>query len=77
MAKVAAVDSGGQCMLMEDHLKANFRLGFRKNRCRAETFHVLEGSVDFLLDGDWMAALNGKHGIVNAGPVPERRGIDC
>jgi len=52
--KVSAGDTGGQYTLMEDNLKANFRLGLHMHRYHAETFYVLEGSVDFFVDGDWM-----------------------
>ena len=54
--KVSAEDTGGQYTLMEDNLKANFRLGLHLHRTHAETFYVLEGSVDFYVDGDWMTA---------------------
>lgn len=54
--KVAAADTGGQYTLMEDNLKASFRLGLHMHRYHAETFYILEGSVDFYVDGDWMAA---------------------
>jgi quercetin dioxygenase-like cupin family protein len=54
--KVSAEDTGGQYTLMEDNLKANFRLGLHLHRTHAETFYILEGSVDFYVDGDWMTA---------------------
>jgi quercetin dioxygenase-like cupin family protein len=54
--KVSAADTGGQYTLMEDNLKANFALGLHLHRSHAETFYVLEGSVDFYIDGDWMTA---------------------
>ena len=38
---------------MEDNLKSNFRLGLHMHRYHAETFYILEGSVDFYVDGDW------------------------
>lgn len=41
---------------MEDNLKANFALGLHMHRYHAETFYILEGSVDFYVDGDWMTA---------------------
>lgn len=52
--KVSAEDTGGQYTLMEDNLKANFRLGLHLHRYHAETFYILEGAVDFYVDGDWM-----------------------
>ena len=44
---------------MEDNLKANFRLGLHMHRSHAETFYILEGSVAFYVDGDWMTASPG------------------
>ncbi len=57
--KVSAADTGGQYTLMEDNLKANFALGLHLHRHHAETFYVLEGEVDFFIDGDWMTATQG------------------
>lgn len=57
--KVSAADTGGQYTLMEDNLKASFALGLHLHRYHAETFYVLEGSVDFCVDGDWMTAESG------------------
>ncbi len=57
--KVSAQDTGGQYTLMEDNLKANFALGLHMHRYHAETFYILEGSVDFYVDGDWMTAESG------------------
>ena len=57
--KVGAVDTGGQYTLMEDNLKANFALGLHMHRYHAETFYILEGDIDFYVDGDWMTATPG------------------
>lgn len=57
--KVSAADTGGQYTLMEDNLKANFRLGLHMHRHHAETFYILDGSVEFFVDGDWMIAESG------------------
>ncbi|MEM6621430.1 MAG: cupin domain-containing protein [Pseudomonadota bacterium] len=57
--KVGAGDTGGQYTLMEDNLKANFALGLHMHRYHAETFYILEGSIDFYVDGDWMTAVPG------------------
>ena len=54
--KVGAADTGGQYTLMEDNLKANFRLDLHMHRYHAETFYILEGLIDFYVDGDWMTA---------------------
>ncbi|MEM7060907.1 MAG: cupin domain-containing protein [Pseudomonadota bacterium] len=57
--KVSAADTGGQYTLMEDNLKANFALGLHMHRYHAETFYILEGEIDFYVDGDWMTAVTG------------------
>jgi quercetin dioxygenase-like cupin family protein len=57
--KVAAGDTGGAFTLMEDNLKRAFALGLHLHRQHAETFYVLEGNVDFHIDGDWMTAVPG------------------
>ncbi|MEM7236896.1 MAG: cupin domain-containing protein [Pseudomonadota bacterium] len=57
--KVSAADTGGQYTLMEDNLKATFALGLHMHRYHAETFYILEGEVDFYVDGDWMTAVPG------------------
>lgn len=54
--KVGAEDTGGAYTLMEDNLKASFQLGLHMHREHAETFYVLEGRVDFYVDGDWMTS---------------------
>ncbi len=54
--KVSAADTGGAYSLMEDNLKREFSLGLHLHRQHAETFYILEGNVDFYIDGDWMAA---------------------
>lgn len=57
--KVSAADTGGAYTLMEDNLKAGFRLGLHLHRDHAETFYVLEGQIDFHVDGDWMTLAPG------------------
>jgi quercetin dioxygenase-like cupin family protein len=57
--KVSAADTGGAYALMEDNLKREFSLGLHLHRQHAETFYVLEGNVDFYIDGDWMTATPG------------------
>ena len=42
--------------LMEDNLKREFALGLHLHRQHAETFYILDGVVNFHIDGDWMAA---------------------
>ncbi|MEM1232830.1 MAG: cupin domain-containing protein [Pseudomonadota bacterium] len=54
--KVSAADTGGQYTLMEDNLKATFALGLHMHRYHAETFYILEGNIDFYVDGEWMTA---------------------
>lgn len=57
--KVSAQDTGGQYTLMEDNLKSTFALGLHLHRYHAETFYILEGDVDFYIDGEWMTATPG------------------
>ena len=54
--KVSSADTGGAYMLMEDNLKSTFALGLHMHRTHAETFYILEGSVDFFVDGSWLTA---------------------
>jgi quercetin dioxygenase-like cupin family protein len=54
--KVASADTGGAFALMEDNLKREFALGLHLHRQHAETFYILDGGVDFHIDGDWMTA---------------------
>lgn len=57
--KIAAGDSGGAYALMEDNLKREFALGLHLHRQHAESFYILDGTVNFYIDGDWMAAERG------------------
>jgi quercetin dioxygenase-like cupin family protein len=57
--KVAAGDTGGVYTLMEDNLKLGFRLARHLHRHHAETFYILEGAVNFEIDGDTMSAGQG------------------
>ena len=54
--KVSAAETGGVYSLMEDNLKREFALGLHLHRHHAETFYILDGAVDFYIDGDWMTA---------------------
>ncbi len=55
--KVSAVETGGPFALIEDNLKATFALGLHRHDHHAETFYILEGGLDFYLDGEWLRAL--------------------
>lgn len=57
--KVSAADSGGSYTLMEDNLKAGFALGLHRHDHHAETFYVLEGPIDFHVNGEWVTAETG------------------
>lgn len=57
--KVSGADSSGAFALMEDNLKREFSLGLHVHRQHAETFYILEGDVDFYIDGNWMTAKPG------------------
>ncbi len=54
--KVSARDTDGQFTLMEDNLKSTFALGLHRHDHHAETFYILDGSLDFHVDGDWISA---------------------
>ena len=54
--KVGSGETGGAYTLMEDNLKVTFALGLHLHRQHAETFYILEGSIDFYVDGTWMTA---------------------
>jgi len=61
---------------MEDNLKLGFALGLHLHRQHAETFYILEGDVDFYLDGDWLTAPPGSTvhippGLAHAVVLPE------
>lgn len=57
--KVSAEDTNGHYTLMEDNLKATFALGLHRHDTHAETFYILEGCLDFYVDGDWIVASKG------------------
>jgi hypothetical protein len=79
--KVSTADSGGAYTVMEDNLKLEFSLGLHLHHRTAETFYMLDGSVDFYIDGDWMNAGPGAtihippgvpHALELAGGTPAR-----
>lgn len=57
--KISAADTGGAYTLVEDNMKATFQLGLHIHRQHAETFYILEGSMDFRIDGEWVIATPG------------------
>ncbi len=57
--KVAAADTGSAYALLEDNLKRAFALGLHLHREHAETFYILDGVVNFHIDGNWMVAAPG------------------
>lgn len=57
--KISAEDTGGSYSLIEDNLSAEFKLGLHLHRHHAESFYILEGSIPFYIDGDWMDATTG------------------
>lgn len=59
VVKVSAEASGGAFTLMEDNLKAGFRLGLHLHREHAETFYILAGPIWFYLGDAWMEAAPG------------------
>ena len=74
--KVGAKETDGAFTLVEDNLKSSFTLGLHLHRNHAETFYILEGSVDFFVDGDWLTAevgtcLHIPQGIPHAAKISE------
>ncbi len=57
--KVGADDSDGAYALMEDNLKAGFALGLHRHDHHAETFYVLEGPIEFHVNGEWIVVATG------------------
>lgn len=57
--KVSSEDTAGAYTLMEDNLKSTFALGLHRHDHHAETFYILEGSIDFYIDGEWIEATPG------------------
>lgn len=57
--KVGAADTGHAYTLVEDNLKPTFSLGLHLHRHHAETFYILEGSLEFYIDEDWLTASKG------------------
>jgi mannose-6-phosphate isomerase-like protein (cupin superfamily) len=74
--KISAADSGGAFTLMEDNLKVEFALGLHMHRRHAESFYILDGDVNFFIDGDWMIATPGtcihiRPGVPHALDLPQ------
>ena len=61
--KVSPADTGGAFAPMEDNLKLEFALGLHLHRQHAETCYILDGEINFYIDGDWMAAAPGRVSI--------------
>lgn len=57
--KISAEDTGGVYSLIEDNLSAEFQLGLHLHRHHAESFYILDGTIPFYIDGDWMDATAG------------------
>ena len=51
--KVSGAQTGGAYCLIEDNLKAHFALGLHRHDHHAESFYILEGTLDFYLEGAW------------------------
>jgi len=51
--KVAGAETDGAYCLMEDNLKVAFALGLHRHDTHAETFYVLEGTIDFYVGDNW------------------------
>ena len=57
--RLGGVDTDGLYTLTEDRMKPSFSLGMHVHKSHAETFHILEGEVEFQLDGRIVVAAAG------------------
>ncbi|MEO0751602.1 MAG: cupin domain-containing protein [Pseudomonadota bacterium] len=57
--KVSADDTNGAYTLIEDNLASSFALGLHVHREHAETFYMLDGSVDFFIANEWITVETG------------------
>lgn len=57
--KVSGTQTNGAYCLIEDNLKAHFALGLHRHDKSAETFYVLDGTIDFYLRDTWVRAVPG------------------
>ncbi|CAF2004454.1 unnamed protein product [Rotaria magnacalcarata] len=57
--RLAASQTQGLFTLTEDAMKPTFKLGLHMHRKHAETFHILEGEVEFRLDKNTQIAQPG------------------
>ena len=57
--KVSASDTSGAYTLMEDNIKPIFNLGLHRHDHHQETFYILEGDIEFYLDGEYIHAKAG------------------
>lgn len=64
--KIGAAETGGDYTLMEDNLKPGFALGLHRHDHHAETFYVLEGPIEFHVNGEWITG--GKGAAIHVPP---------
>ncbi len=57
--KLAAADTGGWFTLVEDNMQAGWSLGAHHHAFHAELFYVLDGTVQFVVDGKDVEATAG------------------
>ena len=57
--KVSAEDSGGMFSLVEDNLTTEFAIPLHKHAEHAETFFIIDGVVEFTIDGNKFEAKTG------------------
>ena len=50
--KVSAAESGGLLSMIEDNLTADFVLPLHKHAEHAETFFIVDGVVEFIIEGE-------------------------
>lgn len=57
--KVSAAESGGLLSMIEDNLTADFVLPLHKHAEHAETFFIVDGVVEFIIEGRKIEATKG------------------
>ena len=72
--KVSAEESGGLLSMIEDNLTADFVLPLHKHAEHAETFFIVDGVVEFIIEG---RKLEAKKGDTIHVPPNTRHAVRC
>jgi quercetin dioxygenase-like cupin family protein len=57
--KLSSAETGGLCTLIEDNIRPGFALGMHLHRQHTEIFYILEGEIEFTVDGQHLLAMPG------------------